>query len=224
MTVTSNGVLCGKCKAYHPTVADVKACYLGTGPVAQAPANSPAGSTTAPLSANVWRKGNDGTWLVQVANGAATGDTVVVAKRSGEVADVVLGEYVADGIDGVKFFRPEAKPVPTPATDLPDVPEGYYAVASATGNNDLDFYVVQVGKDKWAGRIFVKRVIGGHPDTAVRGTEAKAALTRIFEADWQEAAHRYGQEIGRCGKCNRTLTDETSRAYGIGPVCRDAGW
>lgn len=117
-----------------------------------------------------------------------------------------------------------AKPVGTPATDSPDVPEGYYAVDSATGNNDLDFYKVDCPQDgKWAGRVFVKRVIGGHPETPVRGTEAKAALGRIAAAGWQAAAERYGQEIGRCGKCNRTLTDEESRAHGIGPVCRQ-GW
>jgi hypothetical protein len=112
----------------------------------------------------------------------------------------------------------------TPPLDSSTVPAGHYAVDSATGNNDLDFYRVDCPEDgKWAGRVFVKRVIGGHPDTAVRGAEAKAALKRIFEAGWQEAARRYGQELGRCGVCNRTLTDETSRAYGIGPVCRD-GW
>jgi uncharacterized protein DUF6011 len=30
---------------------------------------------------------------------------------------------------------------------------------------------------------------------------------------------RYGQELGECGHCGRTLTDEASRAAGIGPVC-----
>jgi len=31
----------------------------------------------------------------------------------------------------------------------------------------------------------------------------------------------YGTELGECGVCGRTLTDEKSRAYGIGPVCRE---
>ena len=32
----------------------------------------------------------------------------------------------------------------------------------------------------------------------------------------------YGQKIGRCGHCSKQLTDETSREFGIGPVCRKA--
>jgi hypothetical protein len=34
---------------------------------------------------------------------------------------------------------------------------------------------------------------------------------------------RYGMLIGKCGVCGRTLTDEESRANGIGPVCAERG-
>jgi hypothetical protein len=101
------------------------------------------------------------------------------------------------------------------------VPEGHYAVASATGNNDLDFYRVdRPTEGRWAGRVFVKRVIGGKADTPVRGAEGEAALARIEQAGVEQAMALYGQEIGRCGRCNRHLTDETSRDLGIGPECR----
>ena len=101
---------------------------------------------------------------------------------------------------------------------LPEVPAGHYAVASKTGNNDLDFFRVdRPTEGRWAGYTFVKRVIGGHPEYAVRGAEAKAVLARIA-AD-PDAGFRYGREIGRCCRCNRTLTDEASRAAGIGPDC-----
>jgi hypothetical protein len=107
--------------------------------------------------------------------------------------------------------------------ECPDVAEGYYAVASATGSNDLDFYRVdRPTEGRWAGRVFVKRVIGGHADTPVRGKEAHEALVRIA-VDADAAARLYGQEIGRCGRCNRHLTDDESRAYGIGPKCRQGG-
>lgn len=105
-------------------------------------------------------------------------------------------------------------------TPFPKVPAGHYAVTSATGNNDLDFYRVDVPEDgKWAGCSFVKRIIGGHPDTPVRGAEAKAALQRILDEGVDAAGLRYGQEVGRCRKCNRHLTDDESRAAGIGPDC-----
>jgi hypothetical protein len=41
----------------------------------------------------------------------------------------------------------------------------------------------------------------------------------------REAAIRYGKELGRCGICNRTLTNNDSIALGIGPVCAEkVGW
>lgn len=101
----------------------------------------------------------------------------------------------------------------------PDVAEGYYAVRSRTGSNDFDFFRVdRPTEGRWAGRTFVKRVIGGRADTPVRGAEAHQALVAIA-AD-AEAMARYGIEIGQCGRCNRHLTDETSRSLGIGPECR----
>lgn len=115
-------------------------------------------------------------------------------------------------------FMPADRPARAP---YPSVPAGHYAVPSATGNNDLDFYRVdRPTTGRWSGRTFVKRVIGGRPATAIRGGEQHAALTRILEAGIESAAVLYGQQIGRCYRCNRHLTDETSRRLGIGPDCR----
>lgn len=129
--------------------------------------------------------------------------------------------------------RAAAAPAPAPVvveqprifaerTPYPQVAQGYYAIASLTGNNDLDFFRVdRPTEGKWAGRTFVKRVIGGKADSPVWGSTARAALGAIIAAGERSAAQRYGQEIGRCGRCNRHLTDETSRAYGLGPDCRN---
>lgn len=38
-------------------------------------------------------------------------------------------------------------------------------------------------------------------------------------ADYQYAMMTYGREIGKCMICGKTLTDERSRWYGIGPDC-----
>jgi hypothetical protein len=110
--------------------------------------------------------------------------------------------------------RLRAKTVPA------SVPAGHYATASRTGNNDLDFWTVDCPTEgKWAGYTFVSRVIGGHEDQRVRGAEAAKALAAIEAAGPEEAAKAYGRAIGRCGRCNRHLTDETSRALGLGPEC-----
>jgi hypothetical protein len=44
-------------------------------------------------------------------------------------------------------------------------------------------------------------------------------------ADYQQACLNYAREIGQCCICNKTLTDERSRWYGIGPDCETRhGW
>lgn len=97
-----------------------------------------------------------------------------------------------------------------------DVPAGRYAVDTEEGH--LAFYRVdRPTEGKWAGYTFVK-VQASDELHRVRGQAAKAVLAKIA-VDPQAAMLRYGQEIGECGHCGRTLTDETSRARGIGPVC-----
>jgi Family of unknown function (DUF6011) len=101
---------------------------------------------------------------------------------------------------------------------LADVPAGHYAIRS-TGANDLVFYRVdRPTKGNYAGRTFVKMIVGGKPDQNVRRDHVAGILERIA-AD-PDAGTRYGQELGQCCQCNRTLTDETSRRLGIGPECR----
>lgn len=51
----------------------------------------------------------------------------------------------------------------------------------------------------------------------------QAIIAKIM-TDVAEAARAYGRELGQCW-CGRTLTNEVSRKYGIGPVCRkNMGW
>ena len=105
------------------------------------------------------------------------------------------------------------------SADFSAVPGGYYATASATGNNDLDFWYVTEGTRNPAIR-FVKRVIGGSGNERVHRSTALAALSAILAAGTDKSGLRFASELGRCRKCGKHLTDETSRALGIGPKCR----
>ena len=140
-------------------------------------------------------------------------------------AGILTGRPGAWGVAHTGECPPAAAPAPTAAparTFLPDVPAGHYAIASG-GHNDLAFYRVDRPADgKWAGYTFVKVVIGGRPDSRVPRAQAAGILSRIAAAGIAEAGALYGREIGRCCRCNRHLTDETSRALGIGPECRKA--
>lgn len=110
-------------------------------------------------------------------------------------------------------------PQPQP---LADVPAGYYALdTKENAKNDIAFYRVdRPDEGKWAGWTFVKRIVGGRVDERVPKNQVASILSRIEGAGISEASARYGQEIGRCGRCNRTLTNDESRQMGIGPECR----
>lgn len=92
------------------------------------------------------------------------------------------------------------------------VADGRYAIPKDDGT--LMFYSVKKGTyttfvDVWASdaRYPIKLV----PE--------KLRILKAIIAD-PDAGPRFGREIGRCYVCGRTLTDETSRSLGIGPVCR----
>ena len=102
------------------------------------------------------------------------------------------------------------------------IEEGYYAVPTEDGG--LAFYRVNKGQGVWAGRAFIsQQVSDGYRRLSGLKVEL-AVLTKIL-ANPQAAMLAYGREIGRCGHCNRALTDEESRQQGIGPICaRKLGW
>lgn len=116
---------------------------------------------------------------------------------------------------------PEAAPdaeATHPHARLPDVPAGFYAVDF---NGSLSFFRVdRPDSGKWEGYRFVARILGGHEPIRIRKEEARAALEAIESAGFRDALARYGQELGICGRCGKTLTDETSREIGLGPYCR----
>lgn len=114
--------------------------------------------------------------------------------------------------------------VPVAANDVEvlDVPAGRYAVED---NGTLKFYKVDVPgpESKWHGRTFVK-VMASDTEYPVKGAGARRVLSLIAR-DPKAAMLRYGMEIGSCGHCGRTLTNEDSRAAGIGPICAGKmGW
>jgi len=97
-------------------------------------------------------------------------------------------------------------------------PEGRYAILV---DDVTKFYKIDAPLEgKWAGYVFVKVQASDelHP---IRSRDSREAIINdIIDQGWKESLLRYGREIGRCGHCGRTLTNEESRAYGIGPVCR----
>lgn len=116
-----------------------------------------------------------------------------------------------------------AQPAQEPRAVISDIPEGFYATSSRTGNNDLDFWKVHV-----TGKGFrkVKRVIGGGDEKYPRlldisNQEGGAALGAILRTGIDKARKDYADNQQRCMRCGLHLTDEDSRAARMGPVCRE---
>lgn len=118
--------------------------------------------------------------------------------------------------DAQRVFQAEQVPETRPAGQAyPDVEAGRYAL---TTDGVVHFYQVQrPAKGPHAGRTFLS---SQHGDNYVRlvGGHAVGVLRRI-EADPQAAHDLYCDELDRCRKCTRSLTDEASRARHYGPDC-----
>jgi len=123
----------------------------------------------------------------------------------------------------VEVLKPAAAPVER--GDLwPSVPEGRYAVVDPE-DQVLKFYAVDKPREgRWAGWTFLA-VFASDERHPVKAHETKQRILDLIAANPEAASARFGQEMGSCGICGRTLTDETSRARGIGPVCAQRlGW
>ena len=99
---------------------------------------------------------------------------------------------------------------------MAQVPDGYYAVEV---DGVTKFYKVNTPlQGKWKGFTFVE-VQASDDFWPLRDRAARARVLGLVAKDVRGALVLYGRKIGRCGVCGRTLTDEESRAAGIGPVC-----
>ncbi len=92
--------------------------------------------------------------------------------------------------------------------------DGRYAVDH---EGVLKFYRVKNGRKP--GYVFLD-VQASDDWHSIRNPRRITEILTLIAADELSAARRYGMELGKCSRCGRTLTDETSRAYGIGPDCR----
>jgi hypothetical protein len=90
-----------------------------------------------------------------------------------------------------------------------------YAVDGFDTGNEVRFYKLRESK---RGRRYLVAQLSDE-ERMVPWAEA-LIVARKIAADPMAAMLRYGVEIGACGHCGRTLTNDESRAFGIGPKCR----
>lgn len=95
---------------------------------------------------------------------------------------------------------------------------GYYAarVADTDGVTKVKFYRVKKVRN---GRVYVDAQ-ASDDYWPVRSPSALTMVLGAIAKSPEQAAMLYASELGRCCRCGRTLTDETSRSVGMGPECR----
>jgi len=150
-----------------------------------------------------------------------------------------LSDKQVDAVLRVKAreVAPKAKVREETGRDLTAVlPVGRTCAAVTNSEGKTTFLIIDVPADldrykqpsKWAGWAFVKQYIGGIGEGQRLGSQRPgetysgqwATLVDQVLADPKGAVVRFGQELGICGVCQLPLTNEESREYGIGPVCR----
>lgn len=131
-----------------------------------------------------------------------------IADWTQEKASDIIGWYLQ------KFGPLPRKGEGSALKEARSVQAGHYAIEF---DGQLRFFKVETPDEgRWAGWTFVSEQ-ASDDYWAVKGARKGEVLKAIAEDP--EALARYGQELGICGVCSRTLTDPESRERGIGPTC-----
>lgn len=214
-------IKCGKCRQYHATVDDVRACSQGESNVATVVKERPA----RPMWPASERQVN---YVIGLYEERRLPDSHVTYKR----AD--LERMERDEISSeITLLKTYPRKEGTTGNDaVPDVPAGRYAILNThpiegDGTDEGDDYVFlkvdRPTEGRWKGYTFVKRLYGspGHlREDGVKNAAQRNKFLRRIAADPKKAMLEYGLQLGECGACGSPLTNEESRRLGIGPVCR----
>jgi Family of unknown function (DUF6011) len=192
---------CGNCKKEHETAQEVKDCYsLGT-----------------PVSAQTVKQAIGSVPMATQKQLDFLSSLAVVRPKWAKERKIKKGEMTKRQ---ASELIQEALATPAERTrdeTLPNVPEGYYAIDI---DGTVKFYrVTRPTEGKWKGRLFVSVQASDDFYSVKNKEKILEILEAILDQGVKISQARYGKEIGRCGICNRTLTDEVSIARGIGPVC-----
>jgi len=105
-----------------------------------------------------------------------------------------------------------------------DLPDGRYGVENVPGHkNKVSFFQLRTPKQgDWVGYQFTDQIVGHGKRYPVKEPDIRKKIHGLIkEQGVNECLMRFGIEFKHCGRCGRELTDDTSRAWGIGPDCRD---
>lgn len=200
-------IKCAHCKQTPSSVQDVRDCAAGSGVRTQEATKEQVAATAKVTN-----------WVADRAKRLHDQQIAVHAPKSTAGSGDPKGTFAAPKPTAVERIR-------TAAACLPDVETAYYAIQEIDFSKDSElvwkFYRVdRPQKGKWKGYTFLK-VQSSDEFWKVSSLTRVASVLEAIAFNVEKALAEYGHQKGRCGICNRTLTDPESIARGIGPVCAD---
>lgn len=203
-------ITCGNCNQSHWTSQEVRECYASEGAV----------KTKADWSMDLTQRfgGTDKQrkFIEDLYKQKA------IPEDWAQTAEELLPALTSKGMAGGAID--DLLSLPNKPSDVEGaVDEGRYAIHF---DGRLRFYKVRKPTEgRWAGYCFVDELFGSPGDFAKEAVRNKGKRDSILTniASDPEALARFGKELGICGVCGSPLTNEESRALGIGPVCRGEG-
>lgn len=224
MTTMTIGITCGNCKGKHETVAQVRGCYAGqsastpdafeTATVKHVAKAAPAGKPASDRQVGFIKT------LLAERNVPTEQVAIVQGLLAGGLTTTLASTWITALLDTPK--AEQATPAPA-AQATAKVPSGRYAIDHG---DTVKFIKVDAPTEgRWAGYTFVKVQASDNEFPIKNRTTRDEMLAAVLAQGVKEAMLRYGREIGSCGHCGRTLTNQESRDKGIGPVCEGRmGW
>lgn len=214
-------IKCGQCHGTHGSVLEVRACY-NIGPVALGVMNNKVVAA------------QEDQWGIQKACDDHARDKAVYAEREAaqeraaytqemhrddaqRYGRVATTDHPAGVVATLRELRAAVK---ADMHSLFPTVRSLRVAARLPGEGDkVRFFQINVPvRGNWAGKVFVKEQ-ASDDFYAVRSMDRQVKILQQVTRDLMESVALYGQELGECGMCHRTLTDEESRARGIGPIC-----
>lgn len=203
-TVRPAGIRCGRCKNTHPTVADVRACF---------------GNTRIDAATDGQRSYAQGLLRERIP-------TADYADLTEDRINAFSKEEASRFLTAMREqpVRPKADKGVAKMLDgeFADIPEGYYAVRAK--DDTIDFFKIVDGRhNRLLFQVFGSP--GSLSQNQIKRTELARSVLKAINEDHVGSMKLFGLELAICGACGSPLTNEVSRATGIGPVCaRKKGW
>lgn len=208
---------CGSCKQSHDTVRDVRACYGTPSPIQ---ATDKQRAYIRDMRDALGLQTNEG--LLNALN--IRDASALIAKLEPQFKALpdrpaksdlhpdrapskTMDDVYRKAADAADWSNPRTRPA------MPNVPDGYYATRDPDGT-------VHFWRVSHRNAYLVLQVQASDSLHEVRSYARKVGVAKRIVSDISAARALYASELGRCYACGHTLTDETSRRLGIGPVCR----